>query len=431
MPTVPLLDSEAETRLEEIGSADVLVGIPSFNNARTVGHVVRAVQYGLAKYFPQERAVILNSDGRSEDDTRRVVRETSVYSNIDSLLIRHPVRPCAVVSGAYEGIPGKGSAFRAIFEAARRLGVKACVMVDSDLRSITPEWIEMLAGPVLLKNYDFVCPSYARHKYDGTITNMAVYPLTRALYGKRVRQPIGGDFGLSGAMAAHLADQNVWDTDVARFGIDIWMTTTALVSGRRICQGFLGAKVHDAKDPAKNLGPMFSQVMSTLLALARNNVDAWASVRGSQPTPMFGFKSEIAPVPVEVSVPAMVDRFREGAAKAAPVWKRALSPETLQGVESAAAHPDPFVFPAELWVRVLYETTVAYGQAELSPSGSATRAAILDALVPLYFGRTAGYAIETKDMTTAEAELIVERQCAKFEELKYTLVERWKERVGG
>jgi hypothetical protein len=32
----------AEARLRELGRADVLVGIPSSNDARTIGHVVRA-----------------------------------------------------------------------------------------------------------------------------------------------------------------------------------------------------------------------------------------------------------------------------------------------------------------------------------------------------------------------------------------------------
>ena len=62
------------------------------------------------------------------------------------------------------------------------------------------EWIELLAGPVLKGGYDYVAPLYARYKYDGTITNSIVYPLTRALYGQRIRQPIGGDFGFSGSL---------------------------------------------------------------------------------------------------------------------------------------------------------------------------------------------------------------------------------------
>ena len=75
--------------------------------------------------------------------------------------------------------------------------------MDSDLRSITPEWIELLLGPVLEHGFDYVAPLYLRHKYDGTITNSIVYPLTRSLYGREVRQPIGGEFGFSGRLASH------------------------------------------------------------------------------------------------------------------------------------------------------------------------------------------------------------------------------------
>ena len=52
------------------------------------------------------------------------------------------------------------------------------------------------------------------------------------------------------------------DSDVARFGIDIWMTTTALADGFRVCQAFLGAKIHDAKDPGADLAAMLVQVVS-------------------------------------------------------------------------------------------------------------------------------------------------------------------------
>ncbi len=83
-----------------------------------------------------------------------------------------------------------------------------------------------------------MAPYYHRHKFDGTITNNVVYPLTRALYGQQVRQPIGGDFGVSRALVRHYLGLPVWDTDVARYGIDIWMTTDGdlrrlLASARR------------------------------------------------------------------------------------------------------------------------------------------------------------------------------------------------------
>src|SRR6185503_15400345 len=147
------------------------------------------------------------------------------------------------------------------------LGARACAVVDADLRSITPEWVQLLIGPILEQDYDYVAPFYLRHKYDGTITNNIVYPLTRALYGQRVRQPIGGDFGISGRLAAHYLTKDVWHTDVARFGIDIWMTTTAIAERYRICQSFLGAKIHDAKDPGSDLSAMLTQVVGAVFNL--------------------------------------------------------------------------------------------------------------------------------------------------------------------
>ena len=213
----PPLEPSVEERLREIGAADVLVGIPSYNNARTIGHVVRAAAAGLAKYFPDQRAVIVNSDGGSSDGTPHVVAAADDTSP-ETILVRHPVSVVHKIVTPYYGVPGKGSAFRTIFEIAQRLGARACVVVDSDLRSITPEWFELLLGPVLHDGFDYVSPLYSRHKYDGTITNAIVYPLVRALYGARIRQPIGGDFGFSGALAAHFLEHDVWDTDVARFG---------------------------------------------------------------------------------------------------------------------------------------------------------------------------------------------------------------------
>jgi glycosyltransferase involved in cell wall biosynthesis len=240
--TDTILPADGLGRVREIGAADIVVGIPSYNNARTIGHVVRAAQAGLAKYFPGLRSVVLNSDGGSPDGTPEVVRSVGFGAG-ELLLLSHPVSPIHRLSMPYDGIPGKGSAFRCIFRAAELLGARACVVVDSDLRSITPDWIQLLVAPVLEHGFDYVAPYYLRHKYDGTITNAIVYPLTRSLYGTRVRQPIGGDFGMSGRLAAYYLTRDVWDTDVARYGIDIWMTTTAICEGFGVCQAFLGAKI--------------------------------------------------------------------------------------------------------------------------------------------------------------------------------------------
>ena len=208
MPQTVLTPAIRE-QIARLGRADIMVGIPSFKNAATIGYVVRAAQAGLVQYFPDLRPVVVNSDAGSPDGTGRVVVETEPPDYIEQILLVRPTNKLERVSLTYpeiDGVGGKGAALRTIFEIAAALEVQALVVVDSDLRSIVPEWIELLAGPILKGGYDFVAPLYARYKYDGTITNTVTYPLTRALYGHRIRQPIGGDFGVSGDLVRHYLD---------------------------------------------------------------------------------------------------------------------------------------------------------------------------------------------------------------------------------
>ncbi len=418
------LTEEARDQIEEMGKADILVGIPSFNNEKTVGHVVRAIQFGLAKYFPRFRSVVMNSDGGSTDRTREIVKETSIYSDLDTILIRHPVRPVRILSTPYYGIPGKGSAFKAIFEAAKLLKVKACIVVDSDLRSINPEWVELLAGPIIIKDYDYVSPLYSRHKYDGTITNSIVYPLTRALTGLRVRQPIGGDFGFSGRLVKSFLAKDVWGTDVARYGIDVWMTTTAISEGYKVCQSFLGAKIHDAKDPGEALGPMFKQVVGTLFYLMYNYESYWKDITHAKPTAVYGYRSEVSPEPVAVNLELLIDKFKKGLTENSDYWLTFLPPKRVRDMEEAARLPlDRFNLSQTLWVKTVYDFAVAYCRSRTA--ATEVRERIVESLVPIYFGRTASFVIETKEMPTYEAEEIIEQLCDEFEKLKPYLLRRW------
>ena len=56
-------------QIARLGEADIMVGIPSFKNAATIGYVVRAAQAGLVQYFPDLRPVVVNSDAGSPDGT--------------------------------------------------------------------------------------------------------------------------------------------------------------------------------------------------------------------------------------------------------------------------------------------------------------------------------------------------------------------------
>src|SRR5216683_4771269 len=325
------LPDDARRAAESIGKADVVIGIPSFNNARTIEHVVRAANAGLGKYFPELHGVLINADGGSTDNTRGAVLSARVEDG-HLMLLSAPLSVAHRLSLPYHGIPGKGSAFRLIFQMASALGAKACAVVDSDLRSITPEWMDLLLRPLLFADFDFVAPYYHRHKYDGTITNSIVYPLTRALYGLRVRQPIGGEFGISARLIARYLERDDWETDVARYGIDIWMTTIAVAEGFRVCQSFLGAKLHDAKDPGSDLTAMLHQVVGSVFMLMEEYESAWLGQSGSKPAELFGFRFDVGLDPVDVNVERMVAAFNRGCQELGEVWAVALQPETYAQV---------------------------------------------------------------------------------------------------
>jgi len=445
------LQPAVRDEIANLGRADIMVGIPSFKNAATIGYVVRAAQAGLVQYFPDLRPVLVNADAGSPDGTSRVVVDTEPPEYIEQILLVRPKNRLARVSLTYpeiDGVGGKGAALRTIFEIAAALRVEALVVVDSDLRSILPEWVELLAGPILKGGYDFTAPLYTRYKYDGTITNTVTYPLTRALYGKRIRQPIGGDFGVSGDLIRHFLAQTDWTPDISKFGIDIWMTTHALTGGFAVCQARLGAKVHDPKDPGADLGPMFRQVVGTILRLAAAHAGAWLPIRGSHDVPAYGFERVLEPPPLEVDTVRLLNEFHAGANGLDGVWAEMLSPATLDAVRQLAARAGAtvaaaapalgelppgttrttlqtaealaaFDFPDEVWARLIYDLVVA---ARIAPA-SVDR--FVEALVPIYFGRVGSFIIENRHLTTDEAEAQVERQARVFERLKPYLAERW------
>ena len=385
------LDDRMREALASVASADLVVGIPSYNNAGTIAHVARAVASGLRDGFAGRRSVIVSSDGGSKDGTTQVVLDT--------------VKGIPVIAGAYVGLPGKGSALRAIFECTSALGARAGAVVDSDLRSITPEWVRRLLGPIVEDKADYITPLYARHKHDGTITNSIAYPLTRALYGVRIRQPIGGEFGFSGGLARRFVDSGDWTGHIARFGIDIYMTTTALLSGARVAQAFLGAKIHDPKDPGADLAPMFSQVVGTLFDLAGKNAERWREVNGSTDAPVIGDVEPVEPEVVNASVEILRSKYSAARGEHGALWD-----EVLGSVPSS--------FGPREWARIVYAFLAA------SIRQPARRERYVTALVPLYFARVARFIEDAAEMTTAASEQLVEQQAIAFEEEKGSLRDR-------
>lgn len=396
-------------RLEEIEEADVVVGIPCFNNDQTIEHVIKMVTHGLHDYYRDLRPVIIISDGGSTDDSRDVAKEFQIKPWQEKIV------------SIYRGRPGKGSALRMVFEAAKFLNAKACMVVDSDLRSITNRWVKRLLEPVLEHNYDFVAPIYSRYKYDGTITNNIVYNLMQAVFGRKIRQPIGGDFAFSRNLVRFYVEQDVWETDVSRFGIDIWLTVQAVINDFKLSQAHLGRKIHDAKDPSEHLGPMFRQVVMTLFQLMADTEAVWKQISGVQDVPVFGEVSDDEPDPIGVSYTKLVASFKTGMGQFGMLWKEVFCPDCYAALEAAAAMDESrFRLPMDTWVRVLYELAATFH------SWPNNKRVLVDLVTPIYFARVASFINETRDMTSAEAEHVVEDQAAFFVQAKDYLVDLWE-----
>jgi glycosyltransferase involved in cell wall biosynthesis len=398
-------------RIEEIRNADILVGIPCYNNEKTIPHVIQMVTHGLDKYYRDFRNVIFIADGGSTDDTREAAQEFQAKPWQEKVV------------SIYRGPAGKGTALRSVFEAARTLQVRACAVVDADLRSITSDWIQYLLDPVVNRGYQFVSPVYLRHKYDATITNNIVYNLTRALYGKRIRQPIGGDFAFSKEVAKFYANQDVWDTDVARYGIDIWMTTTAITQNFKLCQSNLGVKIHDAKDPGQHLGPMFRQVVYILFALMEHLENHWKPIKGSEPVETFGHKNSIEPEPVSVDLEGMIEKFKTGFQQFSPLWKEIFCAECFAEIQKVSEQDTgDFQLSTSVWVQILYELAATFH------AWKRNRFKIIEVVTPLYYARVASFVRKTWDMTSEAAEEVVEEQALQFEKHKDYLLKAWAEK---
>ncbi|HQZ71022.1 MAG: glycosyltransferase [Anaerolineae bacterium] len=400
------LDGSVLRRLQNRADVDIVIGLPTYKNSRTIGNVMMALANGVQRHYPDCSAMIVVSDGGSTDDTIDIARATVLPSQTASLI------------APYAGVTGKGSAIRAVLEIADRVNAKACAIVDADVRSITPDWIERLIGPVMADQADFVSPLYTRDRHEVTINDMIAYPLTRALYGRDLRQPLGGEFGLSPLAWKSFLSKDVWETDVARFGIHIWMTTLAINAGWRLYQAPLGTKTHDYKDPTVGFEPKFMQIVGTAFRLMSINRRVWPEIRQVVPVPIWGAVEHLAPESVPTTRQTLWDGFRKGVKR----YRRNLDvilDKTLRAQVDAMVAEDVPGFPAEAWAQTVMDFAVVYNRGEGDPDKVAL------SLLPLYYARKATMLRELEGRPWTAVEDAIRAQADVFFTSKDYLVDRW------
>ena len=306
--------------------ADIVVALTSDNDIRTVGAVAGALRDGLARYFGASTVRFVLADAGSTDGTPQAARE--IFGPAALVEVEFE-RGTALGEVPYHGKPGHAAALRAILQTAQRLSASACVVVDASLHTVAPEWIERLIAPVLTDGFDYVSPYYVRHVNEGAITKGIVYPMFRALYGVRLRQPAVGEFGCSGRLVTHWLEQDWWAIEQATVGIDLWLAVAAVVGEFRTCEAMLGTRGSAPRAVPADLSTTLMQVVGALCDDLEHRADVWQRVRGSVGIPAFGTVPAAAPQAPALNIDGLIDSFRLGYRELREVWTWVLPPRTI------------------------------------------------------------------------------------------------------
>ncbi|MGH9449606.1 MAG: glycosyltransferase family 2 protein [Terriglobia bacterium] len=417
MAETPYLSDDFLRQLTAAGGVDILVAVPTSNNRETIEHVVDAIQGGLMKYFPRERAALINPDAGSRDGTVEALKAAALRDD-RGVLAAGPLRSVRTLTASFHPSQGHGGALRLVLAAADLLRAKACAVVSADLSSITPEWIDALIRPVYREHFDFLAPVYERRPFEGLLVRNLLSPVVRAAYGFRIEEPAPGEMGFSGDFACHFLAQDVWREDVMRHGASTWMTTTALTGNFRVCQSFLGPKTSAAKHPTQNLATAIQNAVGAVFQSLEAHQDVWPGLTGSRSVPSFGTPSSDDLGPDRLNQRRMFEMFRSGTTQITSILERILSAQTLEGIRGVAAGSDGH-FPDDLWVKTVYEFAAAFHRRTMN------RDHLLQALTPIYRGRISSFLRESHGAGVKTLEERREALQLEFERMKPYLVEGW------
>jgi hypothetical protein len=413
-----LLTDEFLRQLINVGEVDILVGVPTHNNAKTIEPVIHAIQAGILKCFHRERVVIINADGGSQDGTPELVTGATIDDVWRASKV-YALRTLHSISTQYARTPEPGTALRTILAAAELVRAKACVVVSPDSTTIEPDWLQRLVLPVYKDNFDLASPIYRRQKSEGVLMRNLLYPMTRAVYGYRVLEPYASEFAVSGRLVTDFLATDVWNEEWGRIGAEICLTITAMTGKYRMCQVYLGTRAQ-ADRSATDVVAAMRRTVGSLFSSLDNSFPQWSTVAGSQPVSTLGRQSELTLEPVRVDRDRLREMFATGVAELEPVFRSILSGSTLAELQRIATlGTAEFTYPADVWIKTVFEFAASYHKSVIN------RDHIVQALVPLYRGRTLAFLQENPDNPGENIDESVESLCGEFERLKPYLLEVW------
>ncbi len=418
MPEESFLTDDLLRQFMSVGEVDLLVGLPSHNHAETIGHTVEAIEESFQHEFPRERVVIINVDGGSQDGTSEIFLKACSHRNSNSRGLTSLRTEHRVVTRCET--PSPGMAFRTLVTAADLLRAKACAVVSPGTSNLSAEWVGKLLRPAYRQNFDFVAPLYTRQRYDGLLVRILLYPMTRAILGRRIREFHSTELGFSGRLASTCLSQDFWHERAVQDLPETWMAITAIASDFRCCQAYLGPKL---RSPASGMDIVTAvrQVLGTLFWCMESYQSVWVERTGSESVPTFGPDHEISEESPNVNRERIFELFRSGVAELSPILKTILAPDTNDAIQRVATMDERNAcFENTLWARTVYDFAASYHHTMLN------RDHLIQAFVPLYRGKVYSYLLQHESSSADEIEADSENLCLEFERQKPYLVQRWK-----
>jgi glucosylglycerate synthase len=414
-----LLTDDFLRQLINVGEVDILVGLPTYNNAKTIEPVLRTIQAGILKCFPRERVVIINADGGSHDGTAEMVTGASI-DDVRNAAKLYTLRTLHVVSTRYARAPDPAVALRTIIAAADLLQAKSSVMISPSATTIDPDWLQRIARPVYSDGFDLVSPIYQRPKFEGVLLHNLLYPTTRAVYGHRIREPYASEFAISGRLATDFLNQETAGTGAPTLAAEMSLTAMALTGKYRVGQAYLGTKAHVHRSPA-DLVEIMRRTVGSLFSSMEGTFPAWSKISGSEAISTMGTPAEISNLePARINRKRLFEMFGTGVAELAPIYRSILAEATFSEIlKIAGSQIGDFSYPAEMWTKTVYEFASSYHKTVIN------RDHIIQALVPLYRGRMLAFLLENREASAQDIDQSVESLCNEFERMKPYLLEKW------
>jgi|GEM_PF-5539023 len=394
-----ILSPEMNGRIEEIGTTEILVAIPTFNSETTINSTAETAVQAIETFPGNPKATLLIADGGSSDKTVDIAEKISISGKHEK------------ITGRYSGAPGKVFALRTIFEIASRLRARATVIIDPRQQHLFSRDFPTLARPILEEGFDLVCPAYRRNPFDAPYVKFLAYPLFRTLYGPLLKDPAPPDFAFSGNLAEVFFAKKFCEGPHAGTCTDLWLPYKAIMEDMRVCSV-----------PILQWAPDFSEYkVHAFFELMELNPNQWKQIRPpetDEPSEPYGCMSI---PPANLEIPGLWQEFQRFFSETRGTIKGILSKETMEAFEKAAdVEEEQFCFSPALWARIVIEFALNYHHRNRD------RIQITQALVPFQIARLYSFFKTMGGKSAGEPDALIEEQARAFEKLKPYLVENWK-----